>query len=333
MDSSHKPKVSFLIPVLNEEKTIAKSLDSILKIDYPNEKKEILLALGKSSDNTDVIIEKYKSKYPTIVRTFENHSGNTSIGRNICIDNATGEFLMNYSAHAIAEKNLLKILLGKHQSANINLASVGCANISPEKQNFVAETASMVFSSFIGGKNVFVQNAEFSEERFTDHISFALYKKNPVIEVGMFDPEFWCGQDAELDLRLIQKGYKILFTPETRVYHYKRSTLKALFKQMYRYGVARAKMCKKHPKTLKPFHLIGSSFIVGIILIILLMVFRFIPIWIPTFMLLLYVAVSMISTFTVGKKLLGIIASPIFAFIIHIGYGLGFIRGLFNRKL
>ncbi|OYT28553.1 hypothetical protein B6U98_04655 [Thermoplasmatales archaeon ex4572_165] len=244
MDSSHKPKVSFLIPVLNEEKTIAKSLDSILNIDYPNEKKEILLALGKSSDNTDVIIEKYKSKYPTIVRTFENHSGNTSIGRNICIDNATG----------------------------VNLASVGCANISPEKQNFVAETASMVFSSFIGGKNVFVQNAEFSEERFTDHISFALYKKNPVIEVGMFDPEFWCGQDAELDLRLIQKGYKILFTPETRVYHYKRSTLKALFKQMYRYGVARAKMCKKHPKTLKPFHLIG-------------------------------------------------------------GYGLGFIRGLFNRKL
>jgi len=177
MDSSHKPKVSFIIPVLNEEKTIIKSLDSILNIDYPNEKKEILLALGKSSDETDVFIEKYKLKYPKIIRTFENHSGNTAIGRNICIDHATGEFLMNYSAHAIAEKNLLKILLEKHKGSMENLASVGCANISPENQNFVAEIASAVFSSFIGGKNVFVQNAEFSEERFTDHISFALYKK------------------------------------------------------------------------------------------------------------------------------------------------------------
>lgn len=333
MKETRHPTVSFIMPVLNEENNIAKSLDSILKIEYPNKKKEILLALGKSSDTTDIIIEKYKSKYPKIIMTFENPSGNTAIGRNICIDHATGEFLMNYSAHAIAEKNLLKILVGKHQRSTENLASVGCANISPEKQNFVAETASAVFSSFIGGKNVFVQNAEFSDERFTDHISFALYKKNPVIEVGMFDPEFWCGQDAELDLRLIQKGYKILFTPKTKVYHYKRSTLKALFKQMYRYGVARAKMCKKHPKTLKPFHLIGSSFIIGIILILILTVLSFIPIWIPMFIMFLYIVASMISTFTVSKKPLGIIASPIFAVIIHVGYGLGFLRGLINRKL
>jgi glycosyltransferase involved in cell wall biosynthesis len=328
-----KPLISFIMPILNEEKTIKKCLDSILEIDYPKEKKEILLALGKSTDNTNKIIEQYKSKHPKLIKIFENPIGNTAIGRNICIDNATGDFLMNYSGHVIAEKNLLKVLVRKHKDTSDNVVSVGCANVSPEKQNFIAETASAVFSSFIGGKNVFVQNAEFTEERYTDHISFALYKKNPVGEVGMFDPEFWCGQDAELDLRLIQKGYKILFTPETKVYHFKRSTLKALFKQMYRYGIARAKMSKKHKKTIKPFHLIGTIFIFGILLVILLTLIQLIPIWTPLALALLYSIASMTSTASTSKKISSIAASPLFAFIIHCGYGLGFLRGILYSKL
>lgn len=327
------PKISFIIPVLNEEKTITQCLESILDIDYPQEKKEILFALGKSNDNTNTIIEQFKSQHPTLIKTMENPTGNTAIGRNICIDHATGQYLMNYSGHVTAKKNLLEILVGKHQETTEEIVSVGCANISPKKQNFVGETAQAIFSSFIGGKNLFVQNAEFTEERFTDHISFALYKKEPVIEVGKFDPLFWCGQDAELDLRLIQKGYKILFTPETKIYHYKRSTLKALFKQMYRYGIARVNMIKKHPKTLKAFHLIGAGFILAITFILLITILQLIPLWIPLLLMITYILSSMISTLTSTKKITSILASPLFAFLIHAGYGLGFIRGLIYGKL
>jgi cellulose synthase/poly-beta-1,6-N-acetylglucosamine synthase-like glycosyltransferase len=333
MNHQDQPKISFLIPVLNEEKTIRRCLDSILEIDYPKEKMEILFALGISTDNTNKIIKQYTLKHPKLIKTFENLTGNTAIGRNICIDHSTGEYLMNYSGHVIAKKNLLKTLVGKHKDSSEKVVSVGCANVSPEKQNFIAETASAVFSSFIGGKNVFVQNAEFNEERYTDHISFALYKKEPVVEVGMFDAEFWCGQDAELDLRLIQKGYKILFTPETQVYHFKRSTLKALFKQMYRYGIARAKMSKKHKKTLKPFHLIGTIFIFGIISIILLTILQILSIWISVVLALLYIIASMTSTATTSKRISSILASPLFAFIIHSAYGLGFLRGMVYSKL
>lgn len=333
MNHSDQPIISFLIPVLNEEKTIKKCLDSILEIDYPQDKKEILLALGNSSDKTNEIIHKYKSKYPKLIKTFENPTGNTAIGRNICIEHSTGEYLMNYSGHVIAKKNLLTVLIGKHKASSEKVVSVGCANVSPGKQNFTAETASAIFASFIGGKNVFVQNAEFAEERYTDHISFALYKKEPVVNAGMFDPEFWCGQDAELDLRLIKEGYNILFTPETKVYHFKRSTLRALFKQMYRYGIARAKMSKKHKKTLKPFHLIGTIFIFAIIIVILLTLLQLIPLWTPLALTILYIISSMISTATISKKLSSILASPLFAFIIHSGYGLGFLRGMIYSKL
>jgi cellulose synthase/poly-beta-1,6-N-acetylglucosamine synthase-like glycosyltransferase len=333
MNASNHPKISFILPILNEEKTIQQSLDSILNIDYPDEKKEILLALGKSTDKTNTIIDEYKKKHPRVIKTFDNPTCNTAIGRNICIDHSTGEYLMNYSGHVIAKQNLLTVLVEKHLATSPDIVSIGCANISPEKQNFVARTASAVFSSFIGGKNVFVQNAEFDEERFTDHISFALYKKAPVVEVGKFDPEFWCGQDAELDLRLIQKGYKILFIPKTKVYHFKRSTLKALFRQMYRYGIARVKMIKKHPKTLKVFHLIGAFFVLGIIGIALLALLQILPFWLVIGLILLYILVSMVSTALVTHRISSILASPVFAFLIHSGYGLGFLRGLIYGKL
>ncbi|MFH1013377.1 MAG: glycosyltransferase, partial [Thermoplasmatota archaeon] len=74
------PKVSFLIPVLNEEKTLAQSLDSLLVVEYPAEKMEILLAIGNCTDNTRMIAEQYAKKY-TNIRILENPTGNTSIGR------------------------------------------------------------------------------------------------------------------------------------------------------------------------------------------------------------------------------------------------------------
>lgn len=328
----NQPKISFIVPLLNEEKFIDKCLKSLLKLDYPIDKIEILIALGNSSDKTNEIVKKYSKKNSNI-KIFTNPSGNTAIGRNICIKHSTGDMIMNYSGHAIAEKNLLKVLALKLQKSPTNIAAVGCSNVNPENSNFTAAVSGVAFSSFLGGKNLFVQNAEFDSERFVDHISFACYRKKYVEEVGNFDPDFWCGQDAELDLRLLKAGYKILYTPDTKVYHYKRNTLRSLFKQMYRYGIARAKMAKKHRGTLRFFHMIGPCFIVGGILLILLTILKFIPLWFPLFVLVLYFIASIISSSKITKKPIFILSSVLFYFLIHIGYGLGIIRGFFRGKL
>ena len=326
------PKVSFIIPVLNEEKTIKKCLDSLIDLDYPSNKVEILIAEGDSRDNTKKIIKEYVKKYKNI-RSYKNPDGNTAIGRNICIDHSTGDMLMNFSGHAIAEKNLLKILAIKLLESPPEIVAVGCSNISPKNQDFIGRIADIIFSSIMGGKNLFVQNAIFEEERFSDHISFACYRKKPVIDVGNFDPDFWCGQDAELDLRLLKMGYKILYTPKTKVFHFKRNTIKSLFRQMYRYGISRAKMVKKHPKSLKIFHLFGAGFVIGIVVIVILNLLSIIPIWILPALTLIYFLSSLFSSFQITKKPVLIFSSVLFYFLIHVGYGIGFLRGLIYSKL
>ena len=326
------PKVSFLMPALNEEKTVRQCLDSLLELDYPKEKIEILVAEGNSADNTRNIIEVYARKYKNI-KLLNNSTGNTAIGRNICIENATGELLMNYSGHVIAEKNLLKVLALKLLKLPKEIAGVGCSNVSPKEQNFVGKVTGVAFSGFMGGKNSFPQNEVFQEERFVEHVSFTCYRKGIVEEVSNFDPEFWCGQDAELDIRIKKAGYKLLYTPETRVYHFKRSTFRSLFRQMYRYGLARAKMVKKHPDTLRIVYLFGSGFILGIILLSALTILKLIPPGLIATLALLYVLLSIISSIQVTKRPGLVIASILFYFVTHVSYGLGFLRGIFYGKL
>jgi len=320
------------MPVLNEEHTIRRCLDALLHLDYPQNRIEIVIATGPSTDNTNKILNDYTKNHKNI-KLIKNPTGNTAIGRNICIEHSTGDMLMNYSGHVTAEKNLLNVLAVTLLSSPDKVVSVGCSNISPDKQDFVGKVAGIAFSSFMGGKNLFVQNAEFKEERFSDHISFACYRKEAVEEVGNFDPAFWCGQDAELDLRLLNKGYKILYTPKTKVYHFKRNTVRSLFRQMYRYGIARAKMVKKHPKTLKIFHLFGAGFILGIALLAILTLLSIIPIWFIPILALVYLLCSVFSSFQVTKKPSLVLASIFFYLLIHIGYGAGFIRGFIYGKL
>ena len=331
-EKNDTPKVSFIMPVLNEEKTIRNCLDSLFSLEYPKDKIEVVIAKGPSRDNTNTILDEYKKKNSNII-LLENPTGNTSIGRNICISHATGEMIMNYSGHVIAEKNLLKELAVRLQSLPADVVAVGCSNLSPGKQNFVGEVSGAAFLSFMGGRNFFSQNAVFPEERYTDHLSFSCYRKEAVEKVGGFDPVFWCGQDYELDIRLRKAGYKILYTPKTKVYHFKRDSVRSLWRQMYRYGIARAKMVKKHHDTLKFFHLLGPGFILGGVLILLLTILRLLPLWVLPCLIVAYVLMSMVSTLQITRKPSIVVSSVLFYLLIHVGYGAGFLRGIVYSKL
>ncbi|MBN1762924.1 MAG: glycosyltransferase [Methanomicrobia archaeon] len=320
-------KVTFIMPVLNEAKTLRQCLDALLALDYPAEKIEILIALGNSTDDTRAIAEEYARKHQTI-KLFENPTGNTAIGRNICIEHATGELLMNYSGHVIAEQNLLFVLVTKLLELPDEIAAVGCSNVSPDEQNLIGKATGVAFAGFMGGRNIFPQNEVFDDERYVDHVSFACYRRNVVEQVGNFDPAFWCGQDAELDIRIYKAGYKILYTPDTKVYHFKRSTTRGLFRQMYRYGLARARMVRKHPDTFRVVYTLGSAFVLGIITISALTALTVIPLWFGGAIASLYVFLAVISSFQVTKTPLLILTSIPLYFIIHVAYGLGFLRGL-----
>ena len=59
--------LSVICPIYNEEKYIAKCIDSILAQDYPKDDLEVIFVDGMSTDRTREIVAEYTAKYPLFV--------------------------------------------------------------------------------------------------------------------------------------------------------------------------------------------------------------------------------------------------------------------------
>ena len=64
--SDRKPFVTIVVSMHNEEKNVAACLDRLVIQNYPQNKQEIIVVNDRSTDNTEVIINHYISKYPII---------------------------------------------------------------------------------------------------------------------------------------------------------------------------------------------------------------------------------------------------------------------------
>src|SRR5699024_10617194 len=80
---AEKPGVSFIMPVLNEAEHIEQAITTILAQDYDGDK-EIVLALGPSSDDTNAIIESMAAT-DSRIQTVDNPDAATPIGLNLAI--------------------------------------------------------------------------------------------------------------------------------------------------------------------------------------------------------------------------------------------------------
>jgi len=69
---SELPKVSIIIPAYNEEKSIGRTIESILASDYPKNKFEVIVVDDGSKDNTLKIAKKYQSN---LVKVYTKTNG------------------------------------------------------------------------------------------------------------------------------------------------------------------------------------------------------------------------------------------------------------------
>lgn len=91
------PEISIVTCTYNGERVIEDYFINIFKQDYPLNKVEIIVADGGSTDKTLEIIEKYRKKYPKIVKYFHNKK-KYSIGKGAGVDTfsrkAVGKYII-----------------------------------------------------------------------------------------------------------------------------------------------------------------------------------------------------------------------------------------------
>jgi cellulose synthase/poly-beta-1,6-N-acetylglucosamine synthase-like glycosyltransferase len=67
-DDAWTPLVTACIPVYNAERYVAVKLDSLLALDWPRDKLEILVLSDGSSDGSDALVQDYARRFPGVVR-------------------------------------------------------------------------------------------------------------------------------------------------------------------------------------------------------------------------------------------------------------------------
>lgn len=103
------PFVSILVPAHNEAVVIKKTVISLLELDYPNDKYEIIVINDNSSDNSKYVLENVKKTYygrNLIVINTDNIIGGKgkSNALNIGLQRSKGEILAVYDADNTPDK-------------------------------------------------------------------------------------------------------------------------------------------------------------------------------------------------------------------------------------
>ena len=204
------PSVSIIIPAYNESAYIAGCIRSVLALDYPKNKLEIIVVDDGSTDGTAAIARSFCEKNPHL-RVWSKPNSGKADSMNRAIARAKGEMVACLDADSYVSHYSLRRMLAHFDAPEV--AAVASAVKIRKAHNLVEE----------------VQRIEYLYYLFTRRIlnalncvtvtpgPFSIFRRKIFLEVGGFDRASLV-EDQEIALRLQKAGYRINSSLDTDIY-------------------------------------------------------------------------------------------------------------------
>jgi len=222
------PKVSIIIPAFNEEKGIAGTIRSVLRLDYPRNKLEVIVVDDGSTDNTYKIVSKFKSK---VVRVFREENQGKGTAINLGLKKARGEVIITMDAdNTHVNRDALKKMIPLFNNPKTMCVSPAIAIYKPKG---ILQRIQQV--EYLLG--VFLRKA-FSTLNAI-HITpgaFSAYRKSFFDKYGGFDEDNLT-EDMEVCLRIQKHNLIVDNADKAIVYAVAPKTFGKLLKQRRRWYV------------------------------------------------------------------------------------------------
>ena len=103
-----------------------------------------------------------------------------------------------------------------------------------------------------------------AEQEAVDTVAFACFKKELWRDIGGFDEELLTNEDYEFNYRVRLNGKTVLLDRAEHCDYFARTTLKGLFLQYSRYGTWKARMIRRHPRSVKWRHVVAPAFVASL---------------------------------------------------------------------
>jgi succinoglycan biosynthesis protein ExoA len=327
MQSTMAPLVSIVLPCRNEAGDIDSCLESILQQELPLECGfEIVVADGMSTDGTRERLQRMAARFPQI-RVLNNPGCIVATGLNRAIAAARGDIIVRMDAHTTYAPDYVRQCLDV-------MSETGADNVGGPMRT-CAETLTEQAIQAVFHSPFAVGGARSHDPDYTgwvDTVIYGCWKRSVFSRVGYFDEELVRNQDDEHNLRLIRSGGRIYQSPRIRSWYRVRGSLGALFRQYMQYGYWKAAVIRKHRAPAAWRHIVPGAFLASSCLLGVCGLFWTPAFWAATGLVTLYcLAVFIASLLTAARvkwKLFPLL--PLTFGCFHLGYGYGFLRGIWD---
>ncbi len=320
------PFVSVIMPMFNEEKTADACVRSILEQDYPSDRMEVLVIDGASSDRSAEIVRALQ-KHHSNLRLVHNPKRLTVTSLNLGLREARGEIYVRMDSHSDMSSDYVRTCVETLQSTGAD--NVGglmrAVGVTPQGEAIALATGSRFG---VGGARFHFA----TEPQYVDTVYLGCYRMEAIRALGGYDEEMIINEDDELNFRLTRQGGKVFLSPDIRSSYQCRSSLRALWKQYFRYGKWKVRLMQKHRRVPSFRHLVPGGFAATVLAGLLLWPLTPVGGWLLLAALLPYAVINLtFSTLLAARNgwkhwpLL-----PATFFTAHMAYGIGFLMGLVN---
>jgi glycosyltransferase involved in cell wall biosynthesis len=225
------PRVSVVVCSYNGARTIGQCLESLAALQYPDY--EVIVVNDGSTDATRDIASQHR------VRLMSTPNRGLSAARNTGLALATGEIVAYIDDDAYADPYWLTYLASTFLTTDH--VGVGGPNVPPAGDG---DLALAVAASPGGPVHVLLSDRE------AEHLPGCnmAFRKSALAAIGGFDPRFrTAGDDVDVCWRLRDRGWTLGFNAAALVWHHRRGSIRAYWRQQVGYGRAEGLLERKFP--------------------------------------------------------------------------------------
>lgn len=220
------PSIAVIVPCLNEGSTVAKTARSLLALDYPKEKLQIILVDNGSTDETPHVMQEFKNEPQVRILTVHERGKHVAVNAGIATTDA--EFIGCLDADSFVDPHALREIIPCFVHPRV--AAVTAAMSVHKPQNVLQH---MQNAEYIFGISLRHAIASLNGLYVTPG-PFSFYRRSVIESLGGFRSGHQT-EDMEMALRIQRAGYHIENAPRARVYTNAPSSVSKLIKQRTRW--------------------------------------------------------------------------------------------------
>jgi biofilm PGA synthesis N-glycosyltransferase PgaC len=220
------PHVAVVVPCWNEESTIGGTVASLLALDYPLDKMEIILVNDGSTDNTRVVMDAY-ADHPSIT-VIHKENGGKHAAVNLAIASTEAEFIGCLDADSFVHPLSLREILPHFDDPQV--AAVTASMTVHEPKNILQRMQYAEYLAGVAMRHIFAT----VNGLYVTPGPFSFYRRSTLNELGGFRFGHQT-EDMEMAMRLQKHGFKIENAPRAQVFTKAPHTLWGLVKQRTRW--------------------------------------------------------------------------------------------------